>query len=59
MPPRVESNEGITSQEPFAIKASEEDVEVVSKNVSLGREWIMKVNIGINIIEIFGQCLER
>uniref|UniRef100_M1DAE2 Uncharacterized protein n=1 Tax=Solanum tuberosum TaxID=4113 RepID=M1DAE2_SOLTU len=59
VPPRVESNEGLTSQEPSAIEASEDDVKVISKDVSLGREWVMKVNVGIDIVEIFSQCLGK
>ncbi|KAG5596113.1 hypothetical protein H5410_037345 [Solanum commersonii] len=59
VPPRIESNEGLTSQEPSAIEASEDDVKVISKDVSLGREWVMKVNVGIDIVEIFSQCLGK
>lgn len=59
MPPRVESNEGLTSQESSAIEASEDDVKVISKDVLLGREWVIKVNVGIDVVEIFSQCLGK
>lgn len=59
MPLEVEPNERLTSQEPSTTEASKDNVEVLPEDVSLGREWAMKVNAGIDAIEIFGQCLGR
>nr|XP_009609510.1 uncharacterized protein LOC104103312 [Nicotiana tomentosiformis] len=38
VPPEVMSNEGLTSQEPSATEASEDEVEVLPEDVSLGKE---------------------
>uniref|UniRef100_M0ZNY9 Uncharacterized protein n=1 Tax=Solanum tuberosum TaxID=4113 RepID=M0ZNY9_SOLTU len=40
-------------------RASEDDVEVLSKDVTLSREWVTKVNAGVDAVEIFGQCLGK
>ena len=37
VPPKVVSNEGLTSQEPSATEAIEDDVEVLLEDVSLGK----------------------
>ncbi|KAG5611523.1 hypothetical protein H5410_022804 [Solanum commersonii] len=39
--------------------ASEDDVEVLSKDVTLSREWVTKVNAGVDAVEILGQCLGK
>lgn len=61
MPPKVESNEELTYQESSTTEASEDDVEVLSEDdvdvltedVSLSRDLVMKVNMGMNVVEIF------
>ncbi|XP_070001952.1 uncharacterized protein [Nicotiana sylvestris] len=59
VPPEVVSNEGLTSQEPSATEASEDEVEVLPEDVSLGKEWVMKMNAGMDVVEIFGQRLGK
>ncbi|KAG5595738.1 hypothetical protein H5410_036970 [Solanum commersonii] len=46
---------GLKSREPSTTKESEDDVNVLLEDVSLGREWVTKVNERIDAIEIFGQ----
>ncbi|XP_060172138.1 uncharacterized protein LOC132603213 [Lycium barbarum] len=57
--PEVAPNEGLTSQEPSTTEASEDDVEVLSEDISLCKEWVMKVNVGMDAIDIFGQRLGK
>ncbi|XP_060202558.1 uncharacterized protein LOC132630984 [Lycium barbarum] len=59
VPSKVVPNEGLTSQEPSTTEESEDDVEVLSEDVSLGKEWVMKVNVGMDSIDIFGQRLGK
>lgn len=59
VPPEVVSNEVLTSQEPSATEASEDEVEVLPEDVSLGKEWVMKMNAGMDAVEIFGQRLGK
>lgn len=54
---KVESNEGLTFQELSTTKVSEDDVEVQPDYVSLGREWFMKVDVGMDIFKTFCQHL--
>jgi len=56
VPPEVMPNKRLTSQEPSVTEASEDEVEVLPEDVSLGKEWIMKVNARMDTVEIFGQC---
>lgn len=32
---------------------------MLPKDISLGKGWVMKFNVGMNIIDIFYQCLEK
>ncbi|XP_059294573.1 uncharacterized protein LOC132047562 [Lycium ferocissimum] len=59
VPLDVVPNEGLTSQEPSTTEASEDDVEVLSEDGSLGKEWVIKVNVGMDAIDIFGQRLGK
>ncbi|XP_070029011.1 uncharacterized protein [Nicotiana sylvestris] len=59
VPPEVVSKEGLTFQEPSATEASEDEAEVLLKDVSLGKEWVMKMNAGMDTVEIFGQRLGK
>ena len=34
-------------------------MEVLSKEATLNKEWVTKVNAGIDAVEIFGQCLGK
>lgn len=34
-------------------------MEVLSKDVTLSREWVTKVNAGVDAVEILGQCLGK
>ncbi|KAG5610873.1 hypothetical protein H5410_022154 [Solanum commersonii] len=56
---KVKQNEGFTSQEPSTTETSEDDVEVLPEYVSLSREWVMKVNVGMDVVEIFSQHLGK
>lgn len=55
----VESSRDLTSHEPFSTEESEDEVGVPPKDVSLGKEWIMKVNAGMDAVEIFGRRLGK
>lgn len=43
----VVSNEGLMSQEPSATNKSEDEVEVLPKDMLIIKEWVMKVNVGM------------
>lgn len=47
------------SRELSTVDESKDKVQVLSEDVSLGRERVMKVNWGMDVIEIFGQCLGK
>lgn len=34
-------------------------MEVLSDDVLLGKKWVMKVNMGINSVDIFGKHLRK
>lgn len=38
---------------------NKDEVEVLPKVVSFGKEWVIKVNADIYIVEIFAQCLRK
>ncbi|XP_070020232.1 uncharacterized protein [Nicotiana sylvestris] len=59
VPPEVVSNEGLTSQKSSATEASEDEVKVLPEDVSLGKEWVMKMNAGMDAVEIFAQRLGK
>lgn len=53
------SIEGLTSKELSTTEGSEDEAEVLPKDVSLYKEWFMKVNAWMDTIDIFGQHLEN
>uniref|UniRef100_M1DT57 Uncharacterized protein n=1 Tax=Solanum tuberosum TaxID=4113 RepID=M1DT57_SOLTU len=59
VPLEVKPNERITSQEPSTTEAIEDDVKVLLEDVTLSKEWITKVNVGMDAVEISGQCLGK
>lgn len=48
----VESNKGLTSREHSTTKVCDDDVEVLPEDVSHSRGWIIKINAGMDTIEI-------
>lgn len=59
MPLEVEPKEVLTSQEPSTTKTSKNDMEFLPQDVLLERKWIMKINVGMDEIEVFGQHVRK
>lgn len=57
--PEVVSSEGLTSKKLSTVEGSEDKVKVLPEDVSLGKEWVMKVNAGMESTDIFGKYLGK